>query len=67
MLLLILTVCGLAAPERCAETRLQLVDVGIVQCMTGGQQAAAQWMDEHPGRRVARWRCGYPEREGQGT
>ncbi len=64
MILLILTVCTLAQPERCAETRLPLADVGLIACMTSAQPTVAQWLDGHPGRRVARWRCAYPEREG---
>jgi hypothetical protein len=26
-------------------------------CMLGGQRAAAEWLAEHPGWRLDRWRC----------
>ena len=64
MILLILTVCTLAQPERCVETRLPFADVGLIACVTSAQPTVAQWAGEHPDTRVARWRCAYPEREG---
>ena len=67
MIVLILTVCALGSPERCIEARLPLADVGIVACMTSAEPTVAQWAEEHPSLRVARWRCAYPEREGAPT
>lgn len=67
MLLLVLTVCSLVSPDRCADTRLQLTDVSPMQCAIHGQEAAAQWLDGHPGVRVARWRCVDPAHEGSPT
>ena len=67
MLLLILTVCSLSPSDQCRETRLQFTDVGFVQCMTTAQPIVAQWADEHPNLRVARWRCALPEHEGSPT
>ena len=62
---LILTVCTLAQPESCEERHLTFVDQGsLMQCMTQAPPAIAQWAYEHPSRKVVKWRCGYPEREG---
>ena len=58
MLALILTVCTLAQPEQCAETRLIYADVSPIQCALHGQEQAAAWAEDHPTLRVARWRCG---------
>jgi hypothetical protein len=62
---LILTVCALAQPADCEEQRLAFVDGGSLrQCMASAPPKIAEWSLEHPGRRVVRWRCGYPEVEG---
>ena len=58
MLTIILTVCSLASPETCGERRLAFADVTAMQCVLHGQEAAAEWLGEHPGLRVAKWRCG---------
>ncbi len=68
MLVLIMTVCALAAPARCHEARLQFAqEVSPMQCIMGAQPYIAQWASEHPDMRVARWRCGYPDREPHGA
>jgi hypothetical protein len=62
---LILTVCTLTLPESCEERHLSFVDGGsLMQCMTEAPPAIAEWVDNHPSRRVAKWRCSYPGREG---
>ena len=67
MLLLILTVCSLSAPERCNEARIQVAEsITPGQCLMQAQPTIAQWAGEHPGERVTRWRCDYAEREGAG-
>ena len=64
MLVLIMTVCSLSAPDNCGEARLQFTsDESMMQCMMQAQPYIAQWAEEHPGSRVARWRCAYPDRE----
>ena len=64
MLLLIMTVCSLSTPNNCGEARLQFSnDESIMQCMMQAQPYIAQWSEEHPGARVAKWRCAYPEHE----
>ena len=66
MLVLILTVCSLASPSHCNEARLQFTaDESLTQCMMQAQPYMAQWAGEHPDARITRWRCAYPEREGQ--
>lgn len=66
MLVLIMTVCSLASPAQCNEARLQFTaDESLMQCMMQAQPYIAQWAGEHPNTRVTRWRCAYPEREGQ--
>lgn len=68
MLVLIMTVCSLSAPDRCQEARLQFAgdqgELSLMQCVASSQMQIAAWAAEHPGVRVARWRCAYPEREG---
>ena len=66
MLLLILTVCSMSAPDRCNEARVQFsADESLRQCMMQAPPYIAQWAGEHPDAVVTRWRCAYPEREGE--
>lgn len=65
MIVLVLTVCALSTPD-CVDVRLPFADVGLITCMTSAGPIAAQWIDEHPGRRLARWRCAEPD-EGDPT
>ena len=67
MILLIVVACTTGQPERCAESRLPLADVGLIACMTSAEPTVAQWAEEHPSLRVARWRCAYPGGEGSRT
>lgn len=63
---LILTVCTLTQPESCVERHLSFVDEGsLMQCMTQAPPAIAEWAYSHPGRKVVKWRCNYPGREGR--
>lgn len=65
MIVLILTVCSLAAPAQCDEERLPFVSQGsLMQCMMNAPPYIAAWSQEHPTDRVQRWRCAYPGREG---
>ncbi len=58
MLVLLLTVCALRAPADCREVRLAMAeDVTPFACMMQSPPYVARWGDEHPGERVARWRC----------
>lgn len=68
MLVLIMTVCSLSTPNQCGEARLQFTaDEGLMQCMMSAPPYLAQYVDQHPNTRIARWRCTYPEREGSPT
>lgn len=68
MLVLIMTVCSLSAPDKCDEARMQFsADETVMQCTMGAPPYIAQWSEEHPGRQVTRWRCAYPGREGDPT
>jgi hypothetical protein len=67
MLVLIMTVCAMSAPNNCGEERLQFTaDESLMQCMMQAQPYLAQWADQHPDTRITRWRCAYPDREQQG-
>ena len=58
MLELVLTVCPLAAPERCQEETPRLAPpLNMWGCMVQGQVYAARWVDEHPRWRLRRWAC----------
>ncbi len=66
MIELILTVCTQAASEPCSETRLQFVsDETPAQCAMRAPPTIAAWSEQHPGMRVARWRCAYPGQDGK--
>ena len=68
MLVLIMTVCSLSSPDRCNEARMQFTaDESLTQCMMQAPPYIAQWTGEHPDARVTRWRCVYPESDGQPT
>ena len=67
MVTLTLVLC-LAAQPRCLEhTVLPFPPFSsLVGCMVAGQQAAAQYLAEHPRWRLRRYRCsvGVPEQRG---
>jgi hypothetical protein len=66
MIELILTVCTLTAPERCSEARLQFVSgESPAQCAMQAPPYIAVWSEQHPGTRIARWRCAFPGQEGK--
>jgi hypothetical protein len=61
MIELILTVCALGAADQCDEQRLQFVSQGsIMECMMQAPPYIAAWSEQHPGYRVAKWRCAFP-------
>jgi hypothetical protein len=48
----------------CEEQRLPYSTAGTLrQCMFDAPPAIAQWSEEHPARRVVRWRCAWPGSE----
>jgi hypothetical protein len=66
MIELVLTICALAAPDRCGETRLQFISQeSLMQCMMQAPPYIAAWSVSHPASRVVSWRCAYPGAEGE--
>lgn len=60
---LVLTVCLIANPGSCRDEHLYFESRGsLVQCMLLAPAEIAKWTDEHPGRKVVRWRCAFPDR-----
>ncbi len=68
MIALVFIVCRLADPAACETKSLQLVEPldlracamgaqNLRACAMGAQIPLARWSEDHPGRRVARWRC----------
>jgi hypothetical protein len=61
---LVVLVCSLANPTSCGERHLILDAQGsAAQCSMQAQPYLAQWIGEHPGLRIARWRCMWPQLE----
>ena len=58
MLELVLTVCLLAAPERCKDEAPRLAPpLDLRSCMAQGQVYAIRWLDEHPQWALRGWAC----------
>lgn len=61
---LILLACNLSNPTACHEYHILMQSSQSLQaCTMGAQPFLAQWSDDHPNLRIARWRCASPERE----
>lgn len=68
MIELILTVCLAASMGSCEEKRLPFESQeSLMQCMLQAPPYIANWADEHPARRVTRWRCAFPGDDDQKT
>jgi len=66
MVELIFLVCSLVNVNTCSEKHLVFETQGTLNsCMMQAQFVLAQWADEHPNNRVARWRCAWPDQEGR--
>jgi len=63
---LILTVCTLAEPSVCDERKMlfESPSGSMRGCFVKAQPFIAQWVGDHPGLRVAAWRCVPPGAEG---
>ena len=62
---LIVLACSLADPSVCKEYHLAFQSAGSLRsCMMQAQPYLAQWVGDHPNERVARWRCAWPDAEG---
>jgi hypothetical protein len=63
---LVLLACALANPGACREYHLMFQTAGSLRsCMMQAQPYLAQWVDDHPNFRVARWHCAWPDQEGE--
>ena len=61
---IILTVCSLAAPERCEDRSISIEWSGtLTRCVMDAPPYIAEWIDAHPNLRAERWRCVFPEIE----
>jgi hypothetical protein len=61
---LILLACALTNPSACREHHLLFQTAGTLQgCVFQAQPYLAQWAGDHPGFRVASWRCAWPDQE----
>ncbi|MBR0903775.1 hypothetical protein [Bradyrhizobium liaoningense] len=59
MIRIIVVLCSLSSPTDCHEqvvTTSDLADVTMQSCLVGAPQIAT-WMAQHPGERLAAWRC----------
>ena len=62
---LIVLACSLADPGACKEYHLAFQSAGSLRgCMMQAQPYLARWIGDHPDERVARWRCAWPDEEG---
>jgi biotin carboxylase len=59
---LLLLVCLAADPSSCRTEPIDFAGTQI-ECALYGQQAAAEWLAQHPKWRLAKWRCGPTARE----
>jgi len=66
MIAIIAVLCSLSSPSDCHEQTVTTSDfenISLQSCLMGAPQLA-EWMKEHPGQRLAGWKCviGKPER-----
>lgn len=55
---LIFIACLIGKPDRCEEKALQFVEVpSAMACLTTAQPQLAQWAENHPRWRIAKWSC----------
>lgn len=60
MIMVIMSVCLMTAPQQCQEVTLPVMADGAspYMCMTMGQIEASKWANEHPGWMLKNLRCG---------
>lgn len=66
---LIVLVCSLTNPTACEEQHILFDAQGGTPrtCALHAPPYMAQWIGEHPGVRIMRWHCDWPDHERQGT
>jgi hypothetical protein len=65
MIQIIAVLCSLSAPADCREqtvTTSDFQDLSVTSCLMGAPQLA-DWMKNHPGQRLAGWKCVIGQRE----
>jgi hypothetical protein len=63
---LVVLACALVSPGACHEYHLLFQSAGSLRtCTMHAQPYLAEWIEEHPGLRVARWHCAWPNQEDQ--
>ncbi|HTO32367.1 MAG TPA: hypothetical protein VL202_14510 [Pararhizobium sp.] len=59
---LVLTVCELANPASCRSEHLYFESRGtLFQCMMLAPTEIAKWSEGHPGVKIVRWKCIFPD------
>jgi hypothetical protein len=63
---LVVLACTLISPGACHEYHLLFQSAGSLRaCTMQAQPYLAEWLGEHPGLRVVRWHCAWPDQEDQ--
>lgn len=60
MIELVVAVCLIDQPSHCKDVFLNFEAEAATpqQCMMNGQMHMAEWLGEHPGWQIKKWRCG---------
>ena len=58
MIELIALACSLLSPFNCKDVSLAVAEITPMQCVMGAQSRASEWIDQHPGWRIAKLTCG---------
>lgn len=69
MITVIAIICSLADASSCREqvvTTSNFAEISMTSCLMGAPQLA-KWMADHPGYRLAGWRCEFGKRERRGA
>lgn len=65
MIVLAFVACLQSEPNQCQEQNLLFAEqMTPMTCLMQAQPRLAEWTNEHPGWRVASWRCGRPDQFG---
>ena len=63
---ILLTVCLLSNPTACEQKTIPVSDVGSLdQCLFWAQPHIAEWSVAHPKYKIVKWRCAFPDAEGE--
>ena len=62
LIALTLTVCLIAAPDRCESREINATFPIVTACLMAAQTEAERWLRDHPSYRLQSWRCGREEK-----